>query len=45
MEGVVILHETIHELHTKKVIGSFSKLTLKRPTIKLSGLSFNKLHA
>ena len=23
MEGVVILHETIHELHTKKRMGSF----------------------
>ena len=25
MEGVVILHETIHELHTKKGMGSFLK--------------------
>ena len=25
MEGVVILHETIHELHTKKLNGSYSK--------------------
>ena len=34
MEGVVILHETIHELHTKKWNGSFSKLTLKKPMTK-----------
>ena len=50
MEGVVILHETIHELYTKKRdgvmfkidfekapkkgMGSFSKLTLKRPMIR-----------
>ena len=34
MEGVVILHETIHELHTKNKMGSFSKLTLKRPITK-----------
>jgi len=35
MEGVVILHETIHELHTKKKeMASFSKLILKRPMIR-----------
>jgi len=34
MEGVVILHETIHELHTKKDTVSFSKLTLKRHTTR-----------
>ena len=45
MEGVVILHETIHELHTKKSDGSFSKLILKMPIIRLSGHSFRKLYA
>ena len=35
MEGVVILHETIHELHS-------SKLNLKMPRTKLNGYSFNK---
>ena len=34
MEGVVILHETIHELHKKKEMGLFSKLTSRRLTIK-----------
>ena len=34
MEGVVILHETIHELHTKNGIGSFSKLILKKSMTK-----------
>jgi hypothetical protein len=42
MEGEVILHETIHELHIKKGIVSFSKLILKRRMTKLSGLSYNK---
>jgi hypothetical protein len=42
MEGVVILHQTIHELHTKKGMESFSKLILKRHTTKLSGPSCNK---
>ena len=45
MEGVVILHEIIHELHTKKSDGSSSKLILKRSKIRLSGFSFNKLYA
>jgi hypothetical protein len=45
MEGVIILHETIHELHTKKPMELFLKLTLKRPMIKLSGPSSNKLYA
>jgi mannosylglycoprotein endo-beta-mannosidase len=42
MEGVVILHETIHELHTKKRDGVILKLILKRHTTKLSGPSCNK---
>jgi hypothetical protein len=44
MEGVVILHKTIHELHTKKEMASFSKLILKRPMIRLSGLSYSKAY-
>jgi len=44
MEGVVILHETIHELHTKKEMVSFSKLTLKSHMIRLSGPSCSKLY-
>jgi len=42
MEGVVILHETIHELHTKKKNGVILKLTSKRHMIKLSGRFFNR---
>jgi hypothetical protein len=45
LEGVVILHETIHELHRKKLDGVLLKLILKRQTIKLNGLFFNKLYA
>jgi hypothetical protein len=44
MKGVVILHETIHELHTKKLMELFLRLTLKRPMIKLSGPFSNKLY-
>jgi hypothetical protein len=40
---VVILHKTINELHTKNEMELFSKLTSKRPTIKSSDHSFNKL--
>jgi hypothetical protein len=45
MEGVVILHETIHELHAKKSNGVFLRLTLKRPMIRLSGLFSSRLYA
>jgi hypothetical protein len=45
MEGVVILHETIHELHTKKSNELFLRLTLKRPMIRLSGHSSSRLYA
>ena len=34
LEGVLILHETIHEIHRKKWMVFFSRLTLKRPMIK-----------
>jgi hypothetical protein len=34
LEGVVILHETIHELHSKKMDGFYSRLILKRRMIK-----------
>jgi hypothetical protein len=30
MEGVVILHETIHELHTKKMNGVILKLDFEK---------------
>jgi hypothetical protein len=42
MEVVVILHETIHELHTKKRDGVIFKIDLERHTTKLSGPSCNK---
>jgi hypothetical protein len=45
MEGVVILHETIHELHTKKSNGVILRLTLKRPMIRLNGHSSTRLYA
>jgi hypothetical protein len=45
MEGVVILHETIHELHTKNLMELFLRLTLKRPMIRLSGHSSSRLYA
>jgi hypothetical protein len=42
MEGVVILHETIHELHTKKRDGVILKLILKRLMTRLNGPFYNK---
>jgi hypothetical protein len=42
LEGVVILHETIHELHRKNLMVFFLKSTLKKPTIRLIGLFCNK---
>ena len=41
LEGVVVLHETPHEIHSKKLDGS-SRWILKRHMIKLNGLSFNR---
>lgn len=43
MEGVVILHETIHEMHRKKKNGVVIKLDLKKLMIKWIGGSYNKL--
>jgi hypothetical protein len=41
LEGVVILHEILYEFRKfRKQGGSFSKLTLKRPMIRLSGSLF-----
>lgn len=42
MEGVVILHEIIHELRTKNLNDVILRLILKRSMTKLSGLSSNK---
>jgi len=35
MEGVVILHETIHELHRKKLNGVISKLDFEKAYVKV----------
>jgi hypothetical protein len=45
MKGVVILHETIHELHTKNLMESFLRLTLRRPMTRLSGHFSSRLCA
>jgi hypothetical protein len=42
LEGVVILHETIHELHRKKRNGVVLKLILKKLMTKLIGLLYNR---
>jgi hypothetical protein len=42
LDGVVILHEALYELRSKKLNGVILKLDLKNPMIKLGGLSFNK---
>ena len=34
LEGVVVLHETVHELHRKKMDGAFLKLILRRYMIR-----------
>src|SRR3954471_21374144 len=34
LDGVVVLHETVHEMHAKKLNGVIFKLTLKRLTTK-----------
>ena len=43
LEGIVVLHETMHELKGKKLIESYSKLALKNLTIRSNGLSCFKL--
>jgi hypothetical protein len=40
--SVVILHETIHEIHRKKKDGVLLKIILKRHMTKLIGPSFNR---
>ena len=39
LDGVAILHETVHELHREKMNG----VILKKLMIKLNGLSFSRL--
>jgi hypothetical protein len=36
MEGVVMLHETIHELHRKKISGVVLKLDFKKAYDKVN---------
>ena len=42
MERIVVLHETIHELHRKKRMELFLNLTLRRHMTNLNGVSSNK---
>jgi hypothetical protein len=42
LEGVVVLHETIHELKRKKQNGLILKLDLRRRMIKSTGTSFSR---
>jgi hypothetical protein len=42
LDGVLILHDTIHELHRKKLNGVWLKLDFENHMIRLGGLSFNK---
>jgi hypothetical protein len=42
LDGVVVLHEAIHELHSKKMNGVILKLYFEKAYDKVSGLSFNK---
>jgi hypothetical protein len=42
MEGAVILHEMIHELHSKKKDGVISKIDFEKRMTKLNGVSYNK---
>jgi hypothetical protein len=41
LEGVLVLHETVHEIHRKKLDG----VIMKRHMIKLNGTFFNKCYA
>ena len=45
MEGVVILHETIHELHTKKRDGVILKIDFEKAYDKVKWSFFNKCYA
>jgi len=42
MEGAIILHETLQELHTKKQDGLFLKYILRRLMIRLNEIFYNK---
>jgi hypothetical protein len=42
LDGVVILHKAVHELHNKKLNGEILKLDLRRLMIKLNGLFFSR---
>ena len=43
LEGVVVLHETLHEIHTKKLDGVVFKVDLRKRTIRLNG-HFYSMH-
>jgi phosphate starvation-inducible protein PhoH len=43
LDGVVILHEAVHELHTKKLNEVILKLDCEKLMTKLSALSYNRL--
>jgi len=45
LEGVVVLHETLHEIHTKKLDGVVFKVDFEKRMTKSNGLSFNRLYA
>jgi hypothetical protein len=42
MEGVIALHETLHEMHRKKQSGVIMKLISKRLIINLIGILYNR---
>jgi hypothetical protein len=42
LEGVVLMHEILNEMHTKNILKLFSKFILKKLLINLIGLSFYK---
>jgi len=42
LKGVVILHETIHELHWKKLNRVIFKIDFETPTTRLDGLFWSK---
>ena len=43
LEGVIILHETIHELHTKKKNGVILKIDFEKAYDKVKWIFYNKL--
>jgi hypothetical protein len=40
LDGIIILHKTVHGLHRKKLNRVIIKIDLKKPMKRLSGLSF-----